>query len=530
MPLYILGFALFAWLGYWLAKTAAPVDGASGGAVMTAEAEKPREVVENEVRRTQIVARERSQEMDLEAAMAGAYEGQRVLVFKDQDALEAFLRRAGSGISVLGRLDALNSLRVGFSDYDDLAGLLDGDEEEYLLFPVITPIPGEGSVQAGAVGLGNQLLQWLGVDGDNSGWGSGVTVAILDTGVASHSAFGADIEWLNLVDLPADLTELNGHGTAVASVIIGESSLTPGVAPETDILSIRIADDSGTSNSYLLAEGIVAAVDAGVDLINISMASLGDSGIVQKAVEYALEQGVLIVAASGNNGTDQVSYPAAYDGVVAVGAVDGVNDYLEFSNYGEEIDIAAAGLEVYVAQPDEQGASVSGTSFSSPIVAGAISAIMSEEGVSATQAWDLLTDYLNDGGAEGEDAELGGGTPDLWRVFNGDTAGIYDAAVASQRIIDASATYPYGQVEVLVQNQGTETLINTTVTIDTGGGTEAVNITQLAPNGTETVLVPVTSLDSDLTVRSQVTTGDGQEDARTTNNVRINTYAGTGAE
>lgn len=467
--------------------------------------------------------------------MAGALEGQRILVFKDQDALSRFLERAGDRIRLMGRLDALNALRVGFSDYNDLLALLDGDEEESFVFPVNVPGLPQGSVQPGAVALGGYLLEWLGVTGDNSTWGRGVLIAILDTGVSASEAFNTTIRSINLVPLPSDPSAQNGHGTAVASTISGSDSLTPGVAPGAPILSVRITDDNGQSNSYLVAQGIVAAVDAGARLINISMGSFGDSALVRNAIQYALDRGALIFAAAGNNGMDQVAYPAANEGVIAVGAVDALGNHLDFSNSGNAIDISAPGYGINAAWPGDQAVSVTGTSFSTPIVVGAVAAIMTEAGsgnLTPTQAWNLLAAYLNDGGAAGDDPQLGAGMPDLGRVLTGNTPGVYDAALASQRILPPDASHPYGQVEILVQNRGTEPLVNTAVNVSTGGGVTSVNITNIAADAVKTVYVPITlspaSGNSSFTIDSRVVLSGGLIDAKPSNDRRAETYVAGG--
>ncbi|MFN7343136.1 MAG: S8 family serine peptidase, partial [bacterium] len=80
------------------------------------------------------------------------------------------------------------------------------------------------------------------------------------TGIADHIAFKNAIQRINLVPLPTDPSALNGHGTAVASVIFSNNPLAPGVAPSATPLSVRIADDNGTSNTFLIAQGIIAAV------------------------------------------------------------------------------------------------------------------------------------------------------------------------------------------------------------------------------------------------------------------------------
>ena len=523
-------------LGYWLAQTALPPTAANGNAARSVGNSNKNPLVDESATRFRTGVRLPSRHDDPAAAMAGALEGQRVLVFKNQAAVAGWLAKLGDRVRLLGRLDTLHALRVGFADYDDLLALLDGEQEQSFIFPVNAPSPGEGTVQPGAVALDNNLLDWLGIKGNNSDWGRGVVIAILDTGVVANSAFHSSIQAITFVDLPADPAAQNGHGTAVASMIIGSTDLTPGVAPGATILSVRIANDDGQSDSFLLAKGIVAAVDAGARLINISMGSFGDSYIVRNAIDYANQNGALIVAAVGNNGINQVAYPAANDGVIAVGSVDGLGNPLAFSNTGREVAMAAPGYAVNAAWTNEQAVRVSGTSFSAPIVTGSIAAIMTQGGagnLTPSAAYQLLVSYLNDGGAAGKDAALGGGMPDIGRVLNGTTPGIYDAALAATSIIAPDAGHPYGQVEILVQNRGTETLINTGVQVSTGAGVVAANITALAPNAVQSVRLPITQPPSaypnGLQVDSKVVLSGGVIDAKPSNDRRVETYVAGGS-
>jgi len=530
--LLALGFVAVAILGYWLAGTAAPRQSSWATSQKPPLEPKRRIIADEPAPRFRKEERGPAVHRDDDAIKAGALPGQRILVFKNQAALEAFLKRAGDNIRLMGRLDALNALRIGFLDPNDLASLLEGEETASFVYPVNVPPPSEGTAQAGAVALGAGLLDWLGITADNSTWGNGVRIAVLDTGVTSSRAFASAITFQNLVDLPANLTSQSGHGTAVASMIIGRDSLTPGVAPGADIVSIRIANDAGQSDSFLLAQGIVAAVDAGARLINISMGSFGDSVLIRNAIEYARVAGSLIVAASGNNGLNRVSYPAANDGVIAVGAVDALGNHLDFSNTGTQVAISAPGFGVNAAWIGDQAASVSGTSFSAPIVAGAIAAVKSwpgNENLTLRQAANLLLSYLNDGGEAGADSALGGGRPDLGRGLSAKIPGIYDAALASQRILPPDGRNPYGQVEIMVQNRGTEALINTGVRISTPTGEVNSNITSLAVNAVKTIRVPIPQPTApSMRYDSQVILSQGRTDAKPSNDRRAETYVPVG--
>jgi hypothetical protein len=461
--------------------------------------------------KTKTGEREKNGRLDMAAIQDGAIPNQRVIVFKDKAALEAFLAKLGNGVNLLGRLDKLNALHVGFGSEDDLLGLLDGTEETGMVYPVNIPEIGAGA-QAGAVPLGNGLLDWLGVAGDNSLWGKGVKIAILDTGIADHIAFKNAIERINLVPLPANAADLNGHGTSVASLIFSSNPLAPGIAPGATPLSVRVADDNGSSNSFLIAQGIIAAVDAGAQLINISLGGHGSSGLVANALDYAKQAGVVVVAAAGNSGTEGVMQPAASPSVVAVGAVDAKNQPMAFSTTGKEVAVSAPGYSVTAAYPGNMAASVTGTSFSSPIVTGVIAATMSQGGnqnLSSTAALSAMNSNLNDIGTPGGDPATGAGVPDMWRILNGDIPGIHDAAVTS-------ITTSGNQVQALVQNLGTETLVNAAISLNVNGVTTQANITTLAPGETRVVTVPTGGLES-LNIQGTVRLSGAQTDLRPSN-------------
>ncbi len=451
-------------------------------------------------------------EVDAEALAGGALPNQRIIVFKDNESMQRFLAAMGGGLDVLGRMDRLNALLIGFADEGDLLALLDGSEETGYNFPVSIPeFPGAG-VQEGAVALRNGLLEWLGVTGNNSLWGAGVKIAVLDTGIADHIVFKNAIQRINLVALPSEASAINGHGTSVASLIFSDHPHAPGIAPAATPLSVRIADDNGSSSSFLIAQGIIAAVDAGAQLINISLGGSGRSVLVENALAYAGSAGVVVVAAAGNSGSPVVMQPAASPSVIAVGAVDARNQHLSFSNTGSEIAVSAPGYAVNAAYPGDNAAVVSGTSFSSPIITGTIAAAMSNSGrrtLSANQAAAAVNSNLNDIGVQGADPSTGSGVPDMWRILNGNTPGIHDAAINSVSISG-------NQVQLLIQNLGTETMINSSVSVNVNGDTTNANITTLAPGDTRTITVPAGGSQG-LNITGTVRLSGGQTDQRPAN-------------
>ena len=451
-----------------------------------------------------------SDRSDPTARDAGALENQRWLSFADQAALDRFRAAAAErGIAILGTIDRLRTLHVGFLSPDDLAALLDGSEKSGFIFPVELPTPRSAGIQEGAVGFGDGLLAWLGIDGDHSNFGRGVKIAILDTG---STLPGADNRFL--IPAPENPSNWNGHGTAVADLIRQ-------IAPAAELQSWRIANDDGQSNSFLLAQGILAAVDAGVDIINISMSSYGQSDILRDAVDLAHQAKVRIYASAGNEGYRQTAYPAAYDGVIGVGAIDANGSHLEFSNSGT-VSMTAPGLDLVTAWTGGQSIYFSGTSASAPIGAAVLAATMSQGSptISANQAYQKVAAHLNEAGAPGPDPYYGSGFVDLGRILRSNQPNFTDAAIASHHF----TTAPSGrtQVEVVVQNRGNTLLVNTPVQVTTPSGTVTMNLTSLQPGQIGTFTLPIQLHKGSTTVHSQVQTQT--RDFSPSNNRRTDVY------
>ncbi|RYD29822.1 MAG: hypothetical protein EOP87_17660 [Verrucomicrobiaceae bacterium] len=513
--IFVAGFLLAAVGGYLVARSAAPAEKDMEVAEKrkSARARLPHEMInpDPEFRKGTRPAFE----ADREAQEAGALVGQRTLVFANRAAMEEFLARAGGKVNVMGRLDRLFALRIGFLNYGDFASLLDGSEQIGLNFSATFPESETVSAQPGAVPMGNGLLEWLGITGDHSSWGQGVRIAVLDTGVSAHSAFGGQLIPIGAAGDP------NGHGTAVTSMILGNTPLLPGVAPGSTVLAFQVADENGYSDSFRIAEGILAAMDAGAIIINISLGSTGDSALLRSVVAMAREAGVLIVAPTGNSGTNQVLMPAAYDGVIGVGAVDKAGQVLAFSNTGRGIDLVAPGYGLNAAWTGDGAAAVSGTSFSGPIVAGMIAGVMQQMGVSNVQAWDIILRNLDETGQPGYDEIAGNGTPNVPRALSSGTVGIHDAAFASYWVDPARPD----QMQVTIQNRGTEPLVNTTVTVKGPAGTRYFNATTLKVGAIQTFSVPMgRSNGGSANFETSVTISGGKQDARPGNNIRVETH------
>jgi subtilisin family serine protease len=211
-----------------------------------------------------------------------------------------------------------------------------------------------------------------------------VTVAVLDTGVdLSHPDLKPNLltdqgyDFLDDVPSPQDD---ESHGTAVAGIIgaLGNNHEgVSGVAWHVKLLPIKALNSQGRGPDSAMVKAILYAADQGARVINISSTGTRYSAALETAVQYAQDKGALIVAAAGNtgNGDNSVDYPAAFDGVLAVAAIDDHDQLATFSQRQSYVSMAAPGVDVPSTAWTGAGrgpyASQSGTSIAAPHVAGA---------------------------------------------------------------------------------------------------------------------------------------------------------------
>lgn len=253
--------------------------------------------------------------------------------------------------------------------------------------------------------------------------GAGVTVAVIDSGVAAgHPDLkGQVLAGLDLVrpeggDGTADEA---GHGTTVAGLIAGRGTDGEGVrglAPDAKILPVRVLDGSNEyKNPAVVAEGIVWAVDQGAKVINLSLGSSLDSPLLAEAIDYAFARDVVVVACVGNTmvgGASRVWHPAREPGVLAVTAVRPDGRLWAESLTGPETVLAAPGSGLLGARPDGY-AQVEGTSFAAPLVAAAAALIRAQSPeMSAANVVQRLISTARDAGPEGRDSKYGFGVID----------------------------------------------------------------------------------------------------------------------
>lgn len=316
------------------------------------------------------------------ARTPGAAPDELLLSFAKPADLEAFRARAArAGIELLPTDPRLLTARVRVGDGRALASELAGGGFDrvgpnYLAWvPALPRLPETDADNAGgARPFGSSGLEAIGAGRDRSDWGRGITVAVLDTGVTDHPQL--EQVRLSRTDLVQDGQPLNGHGTAMASLIAGADPAEGGVAPAVSLLDIRVADAKGESTTALVAQGILTAVDQGARVINISLGTNADAPVLRRAVEYALERGVVIVAAAGNDQATALAYPAGYNGVVSVAAVDADGVQAFFSNSGTGLAVAAPGVGIVSAYRDNQRVISSGTSQAAALTSGVVATML----------------------------------------------------------------------------------------------------------------------------------------------------------
>lgn len=221
------------------------------------------------------------------------------------------------------------------------------------------------------------------LDAQRTSRGSGVQVAVIDTGVSPHTllADALDPGGYDFVDDDADASEhgdhfdndddgfvdeMVGHGTFIAGLVLR-------VAPQARILPVRVMDDEGISSTFLLTAGVYHAIDQGADILNISMGAIEPSIVLSDAIVAADLAGASVVASVGNEGNaTPVRYPSAEPTVLAVGATQDDDERAEFSNYGPHLALCAPGEMLTSVDTESAYVAASGTSFSAPLVAGTL--------------------------------------------------------------------------------------------------------------------------------------------------------------
>lgn len=190
-------------------------------------------------------------------------------------------------------------------------------------------------------------------------------VAVIDTGVdADHPALlGRVLPGYDAVDGGGDTSDAEGHGTAVAGIVAA-------TCPGCRILPVKVAGPDLTADWGTIAAGVNWAADHGAQVINLSVGAPAAPDVLATAIAHALADGVIVVAAAGNDGRDETFYPAMYPGVVSVAGVDESSARYNWSNFGSWVTVAAPGCATTTWVGGGYQSSFCGTSTAAPFVAG----------------------------------------------------------------------------------------------------------------------------------------------------------------
>jgi len=204
--------------------------------------------------------------------------------------------------------------------------------------------------------------------------GEGVTVAVIDSGIAKHPALTVS-DWRNF-SADAAAEDSLGHGTHVAGVIAASKGPCRGIAPGVTLLSCKALGHSGTGSNTAVAEAVEFATEAKADIIGMSLGSESPDPRLHAAIKAAHAAGIIVVCAAGNDG-GAVNFPAAFAETIAVGAVDKNGNACPFSCRGKEIAIAAPGQDITSTWLNGGYATLTGTSMAAPFVVGTLALYVS---------------------------------------------------------------------------------------------------------------------------------------------------------
>lgn len=227
--------------------------------------------------------------------------------------------------------------------------------------------------------------------------GDGILVAVLDTGVnTKHKDLANRIKECkdftnNRMPVADGCADQNGHGTHVAGIIAADAgdklAGLYGVAPRAELLVYKVCNAQGSCYADDIAQALKTAADRGAKIVNMSFGSDTESSLIREGLDYSSAKDVLAVAAAGNDGpfSESIDYPAAYEDVIAVGALDQTLTVPQWSSRGADVELAAPGDSILSTWKDGGYETLSGTSMAAPFISGL-----------AAKYWAVLTNPSSD--------------------------------------------------------------------------------------------------------------------------------------
>ena len=250
-----------------------------------------------------------------------------------------------------------------------------------------------------------------------------VIIAVIDTGVdPDHVDLAGKLtDGYNAFTDTDDYADEHGHGTHVAGIAAAMTNNVSGIAGvswHAPIMPVKALDEQGEGSLFEITNAIIWATDHGAKVINLSLGDDQPSDMLYEAIRYAYERDVVLIAASGNENVDTPMYPAAYDEVFAISAVDAQLEKAVFSNYGPYIDVAAPGQNIPSTFLNDQYVFMSGTSMAAPHVTGLAALIRAfRPELTNEEVMQLMRETADDLGEAGYDSYFGYGQINVFKAL-----------------------------------------------------------------------------------------------------------------
>ena len=353
-----------------------------------------------------------------------AIPGQVIVGFKDvitaSAEQEALIAKCGGAVQ--DKNSALNCVLVEVDDAQEFIQTISKDasveyaEPNYLAKALYTPNDYYYYLQWGPPAIKADLA-WDIEKGDYDN----VKIAIVDTGIDyNHEDLGNYVsggyDWVNGDNYPWDD---EGHGTHCAGIAAAVMDNEIGVAgiAQVQVMAEKVLNETGYGSWWDISQGITHAADQNADVISMSLGSYDYSATLENACQYAWDEGCILTGAAGNGNQYGIAYPAKFDTVICVGAIDQYNQRCNYpswgSNWGPEMELAAPGVDIASTYPNDRYAYMSGTSMATPHVAGVAALVWSNcPGFTNQKVRDQMDDTADDLGTTGWDEEYGYGRVD----------------------------------------------------------------------------------------------------------------------
>jgi subtilisin family serine protease len=248
-------------------------------------------------------------------------------------------------------------------------------------------------------------------------------IAIIDTGIdGAHPDFsGKIVPGYSVYYGISPTKDGNGHGThcsGIAAAMLNNNVGIAGFSPLSKIMPVKVLDDTGLGTISAIASGIHYAANSNASVLSMSFGSASDSKTLHDAVNYALSKNKIVVAAIGNRGDNTADYPAAYSGVIAVGATDNKDLRASYSQYGHNISVVAPGSNILSTLPGKSYGYLSGTSMATPAVAGLAGLLKGyRTTLTAAQIKQRIQQGADDLGIAGYDQYYGYGRINVYKTL-----------------------------------------------------------------------------------------------------------------